>query len=289
MININGKNVEVHVKSGFSERKGIKRFSEIVQIDSLTTRSRNLIYTCIGEYIEKLSENYKSDEFIEYIYVQLLSLTKDDIPMNYSYTQYDIDEVMKFIKQIILQTEYSDVYDFIEGLIRYIKQVFTFLIDAFEQDINNIFIDENINYRIVGHIVTDVVNNEEIKSIEKTLASPYDIVKKHYNQAIEKLYKDQDYANSIKESISAVEAMCQIINGGKEELNKALKNLKIKIHPALEQAYVKLYAYTCDENGARHANGIGEKNATLSEARYMLISCSAFVNYLKENFEKKEE
>ena len=115
MININGKNVEVHVKSGFSERKGIKRFSEIVQIDSLTTRSRNLIYTCIGEYIEKLSENYKSDEFIEYIYVQLLSLTKDDIPMNYSYTQYDIDEVMKFIKQIILQTEYSDVYDFIEG------------------------------------------------------------------------------------------------------------------------------------------------------------------------------
>ncbi len=52
--------------------------------------------------------------------------------------------------------------------------------------------------------------------------------------------------------------MCQVINGSKEELNKALKNLKIKIHPALEQAYIKLYAYASDENGARHANGLGE-------------------------------
>ena len=128
-----------------------------------------------------------------------------------------------------------------------------------------------------------------ISGIEETLDSPYFTVKKHYNKAIEKLYKDRDYANSIKESISSVEAMCQVINGGKEVLNKALKNLKIKIHPALEQAYIKLYSYTCDENGARHANGIGEKNATFSEAKYMLISCSAFVNYLKENFENKED
>ena len=80
--------------------------------------------------------------------------------------------------------------------------------------------------------------------------------------------------------------MCQIINGSKETLGKALNNLKIEIHPALKSAYSSIYGYTSDENGTRHANGIGEKNATFSEAKYMLISCSAFVNYLKENFEK---
>ena len=68
--------------------------------------------------------------------------------------------------------------------------------------------------------------------------------------------------------------------------NFALNNLKIEIHPALKSAYSSIYGYTSDENGTRHANGIGEKNATFSEAKYMLISCSAFVNYLKENFEK---
>lgn len=116
--------------------------------------------------------------------------------------------------------------------------------------------------------------------------SSYEIVKKHYIKAVEKLYKDKDYSNSIKESITSVEAMCQIINGSKETLGKALNNLKIEIHPALKSAYSSIYGYTSDENGTRHANGIGEKNATFSEAKYMLISCSAFVNYLKENFEK---
>ena len=81
--------------------------------------------------------------------------------------------------------------------------------------------------------------------------------------------------------------MCQIINGSKETLGKALNNLKVEIHPALKSAYSSIYGYTSDENGTRHANGIGEKNATFEEAKYMLVSCSAFVNYLKENFEGK--
>ena len=102
------------------------------------------------------------------------------------------------------------------------------------------------------------------------------------------MYKDKDYENSIKESITSVEAMCQIINGSKETLGKALNNLKIQIHPALKTAYSSIYGYTSDENGTRHANGIGEKNATFSEAKYMLVSCSAFINYLRENYEEDQ-
>lgn len=283
------KQIEIRVKGGFSERKGIKHFDELVQINSLSTRSRNLIYTCISEYIERLDENAKSNDFVEYIFVQLLSLTKDDIPTVTFYDDYYIGEVNEIIKKVILKAEYSEVYDFIEGIIKYFQQELPALTEYFERDINKIFGDENINYKIVNHIITDLVDEEEMNSVEETLNNPYDTVNKHYAKAVEKLYKDKDYANSIKESISAVEAMCQIINGGKEELNKALKNLKVEIHPALEQAYLKLYAYACDENGIRHANGAGEKDATLAEARYMLVSCSAFINYLKENFESKED
>ena len=65
-----------------------------------------------------------------------------------------------------------------------------------------------------------------------------------------------------------------------------LKSLKDKIHPAMKGAFEKLYGYTSDANGIRHANGLGEGDSTFEEAKYMLISCSAFVNYLKENFEK---
>ena len=38
MAIINGKKVEIHLKGGFSERKGIKHFSDIVQVNSLNER-----------------------------------------------------------------------------------------------------------------------------------------------------------------------------------------------------------------------------------------------------------
>ena len=155
-------------------------------------------------------------------------------------------------------------------------------------EINGIFEAENVNYHIVNDIVTDIVNNSEIEAIEETLISPYEVIKKHFSNAIELLYHSKDYDNSIKESISTVEAMCQIITeNNKATLGDALKKLDENIHQAMKSAFEKLYGYTSDANGIRHSNGMGEGNSTFIEAKYMLISCSAFVNYLKENFENK--
>lgn len=108
------------------------------------------------------------------------------------------------------------------------------------------------------------------------------------------LYSDRfspDYENSIKESISAVESMCCIITGetGKSAtLGATLKKLEkhnIYIHEAMKSAFEKLYGYTSDENGIRHG-GIDFKGATSDDARYMLVSCSAFINYLNAQYVK---
>lgn len=91
-----------------------------------------------------------------------------------------------------------------------------------------------------------------------------------------------DYRNSIKESISAVESLAQIISGDKKaELGKALKIIKDKIglHTALEQGFSKLYGYTSDSDGIRHSLS-EESTLDLEDAIYMLTSCSAFINYL---------
>ena len=75
----------------------------------------------------------------------------------------------------------------------------------------------------------------------------------------------------------------------KSTLNDALKKLEkngIIIHPAMQNAFNSLYGYTSDKNGIRHNSGIDEKT-TYEEAKYMLITCSAFLNYLTELNEKK--
>ena len=87
-----------------------------------------------------------------------------------------------------------------------------------------------------------------------------------------------DYRNSIKESISAVEAMCQIITGDpKATLAKALK--QIGVHSALEAGFIKIYGYTSDGDGIRHALS-NEAAVGADDAKFFLVACSAFVNYL---------
>jgi hypothetical protein len=86
----------------------------------------------------------------------------------------------------------------------------------------------------------------------------------------------------VKESISAVESVARVL--GKEDsqgLASALDELskKTNVHGALRAGFVKLYGYTSDEDGIRHAI-LDEPNVGSDEAKYMIVSCSAFVNYL---------
>lgn len=293
MAVINGKKIEIHLKGGFSERKGFKHFSEIVQVNSLNERTRNKIYTATKDVFELINNYSKAQNYvIEYIYEELFSLTQRDIPRVYMSTTYSNRNVFEQIYAVIIEENYSDVLTFIEGIIKCFAIIDGSnasrlnLKNKYIETITYIFHSENVNYRIVDDKITDIVDKEQINSLEETLNNPYKVVSEHYSKAIEQLYSVKDYSNSIKESISTVEAMCQIINGSKETLGKALNNLKVEIHPALKSAYSSIYGYTSDENGTRHANGIGEKNATFEEAKYMLVSCSAFVNYLKENLKE---
>ena len=292
MFRINGKNVEIHVKGGFSERKGIKHFSDIVQTNDLNERTRNKLYTALKKIFDliKKDPNKYADYFVEYVYEEIFSLTKRDIP---NYYGYEYSKIFEIIYGIFQNENYIEVFTFIEGIIKAYTYIDNISYSRYNcrkyyiQLISDIFSTEHVNYRIINGKVTDIVNEEQIKCVEKTLNNPYNVVSEHYAKAIEQLYSVKDFDNSIKESISSVEAMCQIITkNDKATLGDALKLLKNKIHPAMESAFQKLYGYTSDANGIRHSNGLGEGNSTFEEAKYMLISCSAFVNYLKENFEE---
>ena len=165
--------------------------------------------------------------------------------------------------------------------------------DEFISQINRILEEENSGYRMISEIFVPITNEVELSAVEETLFSSFDVVEKHMKKALS-LYSDRlhpDYENSVKESISAVESMCCIITGesGKTAtLGATLKKLEkhgIHIHEAMKSAFEKLYGYTSDENGIRHG-GIDFKGASSDDARYMLISCSAFLNYLTAQYTK---
>jgi hypothetical protein len=67
------------------------------------------------------------------------------------------------------------------------------------------------------------------------------------------------------------------------DFSKALAKLEAKtsIHSSLKQGFIKIYGFTSDEQGIRHA--LVEKNAPEVDetgALFKIGACSAFVSYL---------
>ena len=149
-----------------------------------------------------------------------------------------------------------------------------------------IFERENSGYRFVDGKIIEITSAEEINEIEMAIeiSTPYYGVKQHLKEAINLMgdKKNPDYRNSIKESISAVEALCKkVTNNEKATLGEAIKILEKKgsIHSALKKAFSSLYGYTSNADGIRHAL-LEESSLNSADARLMLISCSAFINYV---------
>lgn len=197
------------------------------------------------------------------------------------------------LKEFVLDdAEWYEVYDFIEVNLSFLT--------AGERkeragQYNEILEQEKSGYRIVLGEITPITNDAEIETVEQAATTQFDSVNQHISKALA-LYadlKNPDYENSVKESISAVEAMCCIITGllGRQAtLGAALKKLEehgVHIHKAMENGFNSLYGYASDENGIRHG-GIDFKNVPPEDAKYMLVSCSAFVNYLIEKWSKVE-
>lgn len=137
-------------------------------------------------------------------------------------------------------------------------------------------------YRLLDGVVTPITSDEEIDAVEHAVSQGgiFAPAAQHLKTALAR-FSDRsspDYRNSVKESISAVESVCQVITGdSKATLGKALKRLNV--HKALERGFTAIYGYTSDAEGIRHALS-EESSIDGDDARFFLVFCSAFVNYL---------
>lgn len=271
--------------SVFSQRYGYSE-DQVIQYERVGKRLRNRLWNHF------FSAEYDADPFNRHDD----SLTKIEHLMDGLGLTFNIPRSptaratnAKKLKECVFdETKWYLIYDLIE---RYVD-----LFDKATQrelckEFNEILEDECSGYRLVKGLITPITNREEIKTIEKATNTKYSAVNTHISKALA-LFSDRakhDYENTIKESISAVEALCCIITDDKKAtLGDALKKLEskgIKLHKALQSAMSSLYGYTSDEGGIRHGS-IDFAGASSEDAKYMLISCSAFVNYLIEKWEK---
>ena len=163
---------------------------------------------------------------------------------------------------------------------------YIFNVNEFVKECNRILEREASIWRVVGTKITRITSEKEISEVSKATCSPINEVNRHVTRAMSLLYDrdEPDYRNSVKESISAVEAICTKIAKQKTPiLSTALDAMEkqkiIEFPKAMKAAFEKMYGYTSSQSGIRHAL-INDKDVTLELAQFFLIACSAFINYL---------
>lgn len=292
---------KVSKRGGFSDRNKIKPENTEIQLKDFDKRTRVQLQNMISQlYNDVYGDAYYGKEYIQEFFRYVIGdIYSEAIDTRLTY--YD-DTVFRMINKTIQEDDYDDVLTLIEAIIQYwdlyLRDIRGYAYyDRYNKAYRSRSIYESANlylkreyvgYRFINEQLTPISDEYEVDAIEQALNNPYSSVYEHLSKA-NKLLADRvspDYENSIKESISAVEALCEVLTGitGKEaSLGRLLKKLEdngVVIHAGLKAAFNMLYGYTSDANGIRHAGNIGGPSSTFEEAKFMLVSCSAFVNYL---------
>ena len=274
------------MKLSFSQRKGLEPVKSVLQVDSMGSDLRIGLWNVLSiVYWDRRSDIHgELDQLLKNIW---FSYFKRPIDTRGPYMNTDIG----IIRDYFFKCSWNEVYDFIEFIANNYPNEKTS--GRFVDFCNAVLKQELSAYRFVGGVITQLTSEQEIAEIEEALeAKSPKPVTIHLKRALDLLADrtSPDYRNSIKESISAVEAVCCLVTGNpKATLGQALKAIerdgKVDLHPALKAAFDKLYGYMSDADGIRHAL-LDEPNLDFEDAKFMLVSCSAFINYLRAKSSK---
>jgi hypothetical protein len=280
----------------FSERIGITPTRVEIQRESIDEHSKialwNITYL---RYFDKLpfylSENEDGTRAL-----------LNRLWMNYFHRGYDefpsAPLIVEMVKEVFFKSAWYEVFNLLEFIVnnyepdQYRRSVSNQTNGLFVEYCNKILERYLSAYRFVDFRIIEISSIAEIESIEEAINNTSEgSVKTHFKRALE-LFSDRlnpDYRNSIKESISAVEAYCKLITGEeKATLGKALGFIEKNhsLHGSLKTAFNALYGYTSDAEGIRHAL-MEQSDLKQEDAKFMLVTCSAFINYLTVKITKQ--
>ena len=274
----------------FSQRQGYAPLPRPMRLEELSDDLRRDIWNVTREILISMRESdglsyYFSNEgrrLIERVLGRLLKMPEDKINAEY-------DEVLNPFRMIILKAKFFRVLDLIEIFSN--DEPYRARSNDFRTRIADSFQRHGAAYRFdiskfpfrFSPCSSKEQGEATKRAIEAISESGMEGAATHLRQAAHHIDRRR-FADSIRESISAVESVARRIAPESSTLGEALKILEKKgllDNRQLKNGFEKLYAYTNSEQGIRHA--LLEKNAPdvgLDEAMFMYGACASFADYL---------
>ncbi len=261
---------------------GLKQKSPI-QIESMDDALRNSLFNVAHPFLleglrtSKIAARAPYKRRFNAMWSDFFKLPVHKSPANFA----GAAEPNAIISEFFQTAGWNRVYDAVEYLVALSEGVLS-------DDFNYVLRREVSGYRILNGLVTPISDSVQIGAIQSGLDASGEAelagVNSHLATSL-RLLSDReqpDYRNSIKEAISAVESLASVVTGqSKPNLKDALRELEQAgtLHPALKGAFQKLYGWTSDEDGVRHAI-MENSNLDFADAQFMLVASSAFVHFM---------
>ncbi len=273
----------------FSERVGAQVVPRQIQLEGIDEALRNSLWNEILQRFGAPSPHW--GRAIEFLGRYLFKIPVDDLP--------EADATAhRWLRERFFGATWYEAYDIVEVLVlsvdticrpqeRALLAYYSDQRDHFLATTNFILERELSGYRFVQGTLVPISDPAEVLAIEQAAQAAAKAglrgAHEHIATALALLGRkpEPDYRNSIKESISAVEAVVTSVSGGKANgVDDAVEALaaKTEVHGALKAAIKKLYGYSSDAEGIRHAI-LDQANVGFDEAKFMLVACAAFVNF----------
>jgi hypothetical protein len=184
------------------------------------------------------------------------------------------------LSELFKSGSYIQIFDFVQFIIRQ-----RHCPQRFEDQLNNALEKARAAYRIEYHTVIPVVTPEEGEAISRAFAdlasAEYGGSRAHLRKAGELLTSGL-WADSVRESVHAVESIVVSSSGTAKTLQDALNVIEKRAHinSNLKRAMKALYEYSSDERGVRHSMVFADADVDEADALYMFGACASFLTYL---------
>lgn len=266
----------------FSQRTGLAPRPPQLGLGEVSSELRRLLYYYLDLEIER--EEYFGVES-SYFDGGWLRVAKDfhvlffRKPSNtFSNSPYEVRQVLD---RFIRNAEIGSLFDLVEFFVRHPKTS-----SELKQDLSTAFVSAKAAYRIIENQIVAIGTEQLAEAFEAAIAatdaSGAVAARKHLIDAGAEI-RAGNWSSSVRESIHAVEAMALMLVPEATTLGPALSKLEKEgyLHGGLKSAFGKLYGYTSDEEGVRHALVFkDEAQVDEADALFMLGACASFVSYL---------
>ena len=281
----------------FSQRYGYDPLPEPMKLEELSDDLRREVYNEVRNHLltlyNSLDDTY--DRFVERVLGKFDRKPEDEVlPSDKNRYQYS-DNVNRYIKSILTTKEFYHTLNFIEIVVndRIVESNFT---KHIEQLFDKYSAAYWLNTSEKPYVFIPHTLKEQGIAVKKSFQTVHEGGMEgaftHLRQAAKQI-NAQEYAKAIVDSIHAVESVARLIDPkASSSLGPALESLEkadLLRHPALKSALKKLYGYTSDEQGIRHALlDKGAPDVGLDEAMFMFGACASFAAYLVSKHQKSE-